>query len=197
MSVIVAIKENDKIYIGCDSQATKGGTRTTLKNKNNYKVWKVIGVDNCLMASVGALRDACVIRTMDNLITEYNIYKKQICYSFVVNRIIPDIIERLQDVHYLKKSDVFECMDSSYLFAYENKLYYIGCDGSVVEVDDCVAIGSGKNEAIGSLLTSIGQDPEERIIKAIKASATSDIYVDYPIIITDTENTEFKIINEK
>ena len=35
------------------------------------------------------------------------------------------------------------------------------------------------------------------IIKAIKASATSDIYVDYPIIITDTETTKFNIITEK
>ena len=29
MSVVVAIKENGKVYIGADSQVTKGGTRTT------------------------------------------------------------------------------------------------------------------------------------------------------------------------
>ena len=41
MSVVVAIKEGKKIYIGADSQVTKGGTRATLKNPNNYKIWKV------------------------------------------------------------------------------------------------------------------------------------------------------------
>ena len=35
MSVVVAIKENGRVYLGCDSQATKGGTRTTLKNPKN------------------------------------------------------------------------------------------------------------------------------------------------------------------
>ena len=70
MSVVVAIKKNGKIYIGCDSQVTCGGTRTTLKNSNNYKIWQVQNAEHCLMGSVGNLRDACVIRTMDNLVTE-------------------------------------------------------------------------------------------------------------------------------
>lgn len=76
MSVAVAIKKDGKIYMGSDSQVTLGGTRTTLKNPNNYKIWKVLGVDNCLMGSVGNLRDTCVIKTMDTLVTEYNVYKK-------------------------------------------------------------------------------------------------------------------------
>ena len=98
MSVVVAIKKNGNIYLGSDSQATSGGTRSTLKNPNNYKIWKVIGADHCLMGEVGAMRDACVIRTMDNLISDYNIYKKQIGFDFVVNRILPAIIQRLQEV---------------------------------------------------------------------------------------------------
>ena len=43
MSVVVAIKENKKIDIGADSQVTRGGTRRTLRNPNNYKVWKIKG----------------------------------------------------------------------------------------------------------------------------------------------------------
>ena len=46
MSVVVAIQEGGKIYLGADSQVTKGGTRTTLKNPNNYKIWKVINSNN-------------------------------------------------------------------------------------------------------------------------------------------------------
>ena len=197
MSVVVAIKKDGKIYMGCDSQVTSGSTRTTLKNSNNYKIWKVLGIENCLMGSVGNLRDACVIRTMDDLVTEYNVYRKNISFDFVVNKIVPDIIERLQKAHFIKDEGVFENMDSSFLFAFEDQLYEIHNDGSVIEIEDCIAIGSGKNEAVGSLLSTEGQGPEERIIKAIKASAANDIYVDYPIIMTNTKDTEFEVITEK
>lgn len=197
MSVIVAIKKDGVVYMGCDSQITNGGTRTTLKNENNYKIWKVGDVEKCFMGSVGNLRDACAIRTMDDLVTNYNVFKKHISYHFVVNKIVPDIIKRLQDFSFLKKDGVFEGMDSSYLFAFEDQLYMIHNDGSVIEIDDCVAIGSGKNEAIGSLLSTENEEPRTRIIRAIKSSASSDIYVDYPIILINTNSQEFEIITER
>ena len=73
----------------------------------------------------------------------------------------------------------------------------IHTDKSVIEVDDYVSIGSGADQAIGSLLSTEGETPKERIVKAIKSSAASDIYVDYPIILTDTESCEFEIVTEK
>ena len=73
----------------------------------------------------------------------------------------------------------------------------INSDGCVIEIDDYVAIGSGAQEAIGSLLSTEGQGARRRIVKAIKASAANDIYVDYPIILADTSNTEFEIVTEK
>ena len=42
MSVVVAIKKNDRIYMGADSQVSYGGTRSTLSNPNNYKIWAII-----------------------------------------------------------------------------------------------------------------------------------------------------------
>ena len=197
MSVVVAIKEGEKIYIGADSQVTRGGTRTTLKNPNNYKVWKVLNVENCLMASVGTLRDANIVRLMDKLVTDYNVYKNHIDYEFVVKKIVPDIIDELREYGMLKDEKYIEFIESSFLFAFKNQLYLISRDRSVIEIDDYVAIGSGEDQAIGSLLSTEGEKPKQRIVKAIKASATSDIYVDYPIIIVDTEKTEFEIITEK
>ena len=90
-----------------------------------------------------------------------------------------------------------EYMDSSFLFAYKDQLFMINSDGCVIEIDDYVAIGSGAQEAIGSLLSTEGQGARRRIVKAIKASAANDIYVDYPIILADTSNTEFEIVTEK
>ena len=197
MSVVVAIKKDGNIYMGADSQVTRGGTRTSLSNPNNYKIWKVKGVDNCLMGHVGSLRDACVVRVMDNLVREIDVFHESIDFEYVVRRIVPMIIDELKEYNYIDRDGIFKEMDSRFLFAYEDKLYVIGIGGSVIEVDDCVAIGSGESEAIGSLLTTDDEvNPISRIIKAIKASAAHDIYVDYPIVLTNTKDTEFIVIDE-
>ena len=197
MSVVVAIKKGDRVYIGADSQVTKGGTRATLSNPNNYKIWKVKGTDRCLMAHVGQVRDANVVRLIDGLVTDYSIYRNSINYEFVVKKVFPNIVSALKEAGFLKNEQYFSYMESSYFFIYKDRLYVISTDGCVLEVDDYYAIGSGADQAIGSLLSTEGDEPEERIIKAIKASAASDIYVDYPIVITDSETTEFKVIYEK
>ena len=197
MSVVVAIKKDGVIYMGADSQVTRGGTRTSLSNPNNYKIWKVKGVDNCLMGHVGSIREACVIRVMNNLVREIDVYHDCIDFEYVVTRIVPMMIDELKEYGYLDKDEVFKDMDSRFLFSYQDKLYVIGFNGSVIEVDDCVAIGSGECESIGSLLTTTNEkDPVKRIIKAIKASAAHDIYVDYPIVLTNTKDTEFVVIDE-
>lgn len=197
MSVVVAIKDKGRIYIGSDSQVTKGGSRTTLKNPNNYKIWKVEGCEHCLMGHVGNLRDANVVRLMSGIVDDYDEYCDRVNYRFVVKYVVPEIIKTLRNAQFLKEDKYVDFLDSSFLFAYKDKLFSINSDCSVIEIDDYVAIGSGANEAIGSLLSTEKADPKTRIVKAIKASATSDIYVDYPIIISDTENTEFEIVTEK
>ena len=125
MSVVVAIKENKKVYIGADSQVTRGGTRRTLRNPNNYKVWKIKGVENCLMAHVGNLREANVVRLMDGLVSEYNIYKNHIDFEFIVKKIVPEIFDELKNYGFLKDNKYIESIDSRFLFAYKDQLYLI------------------------------------------------------------------------
>lgn len=196
MSVVVAIKQNGRVFIGADSQVTRGGTRSTLKNPNNYKIWKVKDVDNCLMAHVGNVREASVIRVMDDLVTDYNVFKGHIGFEFMVKSVVPDIISELKKYGYIEDKEYFKGLESRFLFAYKDMLFLINTDGCVLEIDDCCAIGSGECEAVGSLLSTEGEAPEARIVKAIKASAASDIYVDYPIILTDTKTTKFEVITE-
>lgn len=197
MSVVVAIKKDGVVYLGSDSQVTRGGTRTSLTNPNNFKIWKVKGVDNCLMGHVGLLRDACVIRVMENLVREIDVIHDEVNFEYVVTRVVPKIIDELKEFNYIETEGKFKNMESKYLFAFKDKLFVIGFDGSVIEVDDYIAIGSGESESIGSLLTTNSdEDPETRIIKAIKASAAHDIYVDYPIVLSNTKDLEFKVILE-
>lgn len=197
MSVVVAVKKDGVVYMGADSQVTRGGTRVSLSNPNNYKVWKVKGCEHCLMGHVGSLRDACVIKLLNNIVRELDVLHDSVNFEFVVNRVVPLLIDELMARRYLSSSGKLEFSDSRFLFAYKDRLYVIGSDFSVIEVDDCVAIGSGESEAIGSLLTtSYESNPIVRIIKAIKSSAAHDIYVDYPIILSDTNKAEFTVLTE-
>lgn len=197
MSVVIALKKNGRIYMASDSQVTKGGSRSSLSNPNNYKIWKVRGVDNCLMGHVGNLRDACALRVISNLVREIDVIHEDIDFEYVVERIEPMIRDVLKEHEFIDKDNPYKSLDSRFIFAYQDKLFTIDY-GAVVEHDDFVAIGSGECEAIGSLLsTTEVESPFERMVKAVKASAAHDIYVDYPIIITDTGTTKFAVVTEK
>ena len=115
----------------------------------------------------------------------------------MIKKIVPDIVDELKSYGNIKDEKFVDYLDSSFVFAFQDQLYLINKDKAVIEIDDYVAVGSGEDQAIGSLLSTDGLEPKERIVRAIKASAAADIYVDYPIIITDTENTEFEVITEK
>ena len=196
MSVVVAIKENNKIYIGADSQCTSGGTRRSLSNPNNYKIWEVQNAPNCIMGHVGNVRDANAVKIINDLVDELVMFKGEVDFEYVVGDIFPHILYQLEKMGYIKRTPVFDSLDSSFLFCYQDKLFLLNYDGSVIEIDDYIAIGSGKSQAIGSLLCTEGLDPINRIIKAIKASAANDIYVDYPIVVSDTLTCEFKVLYE-
>ena len=95
MSVVVAIKKDGVIYMGADSQVSCGGTRSTLSNPNNYKIWAVSEVDNCLMGSVGTLRANNVIKVADDLIPEIVDFKEAVSFRFVVRHFVPRLMEEL------------------------------------------------------------------------------------------------------
>jgi len=44
MSVVVAIKDKNKVWMGADLQCTSGEQKIILKNPNNFKIWKI---QNC------------------------------------------------------------------------------------------------------------------------------------------------------
>ena len=197
MSVIVAIKKDDVVYLGADSQVTRGGTRMSLSNQNNYKIWKVRGVENCLMGSVGSIRDSCAIRVMGSRVREIDTIHGDVDFDYIVNRIEPMITDELKGHEFIEKDKPYSSMDSRFIFAFKDKVFTIEY-GAVIEHDDYVAIGSGECEAIGSLLSSDeNESPKDKIIKAIKSNAAHDIYVDYSIILSDTKYTKFKIIKDK
>lgn len=215
MSVVVAIKEKDAVYMGCDSQITRGTGKRTLKSVNNFKIWKVDDRFNCVMGGVGAMRDLCFLRASPGLIPSTNALVGNIEYNQVVTDIVPTIVNTLVGYGLYPKNPLNKfrplggddgpaiaggTIDSQFLLAVGNNLYSINGDGTVEEVEDYIAIGSGGDLASGSLLETEKckkRPPEERIVKAITAAARGDTYVSKPIIVTNTASDWFTIYGEE
>ena len=169
----------------------------SFSNQNNYKIWKVRGVENCLMESVGSIRDSCAIRVMGSLVREIDTIHGDVDFNYIASRIEPMLREELKGHEFIEKDKPYSSMDSRFIFAFKDKLFTLEY-GAVIEHSNYVAIGSGECEAIGSLLSSDENErPIDKIIKAIKSSAAHDIYVDYSIILSDTKYTKLEIIKDK
>ena len=195
MGLCIGLKEKDNVYIGCDSHMFSN--KATSKNPNNFKVWNVLNVDNAIMACQGTIRDANAIKVIPNLIDDYDVVKKNIDYRFVLKNIAFRIKDALKDeCFYERKDGIFDALESGYLFGYQDKLYEITSGLCVLEVDYFSCLGSGTNEAIGSLDATNGEDPYKRIEKALRAASKTDNTMHFPFVILDTKSQKFKIIEK-
>lgn len=195
MSVVVGLKHNGKVYLASDSQVTRGQSKGTLKNFNNFKIWRVEDVPHCLMAYTGTTREAQFIRAMPPEFSELAMIKDEVNWAYIVREILPQMIGVLTTTKCRKDDDELG-INSEYFIAYQDKLFFIGADLAVIEIEDYFAMGSGCAEAMGSLASTEGQSVEKRLIKALQASFKTNNYVDYPIVICDTEKGQFKVIDE-
>ncbi len=195
MGLCIGLRDKGNVYIGCNSHLF--ASVATAKNPNNFKVWNVLNVDNAIMACQGTIRDSNVVRVIPDFIDDYDVFKGNIDYSFVLKQIAFRIKKELKDeCFYEMKDGIFEGLESSFLFAYKDKLYEIDGDMCVLEIEKFSCLGSGTNEALGSLEATKGENPYVRIEKALRAASKTDNTIHFPFVILDTKSQEFKIIEE-
>ena len=194
MSVVIAIKENNKIYLAVDSQCTCGTSKLTLSNPNNYKIWRTKGLNHSFMCHTGMCRDIGVIK-YNNFISEKRSMLGNIDIDFVQGEMIFDMYDALKERGF-SDDENGPHMSSEFIFAYKDKIFELSRGLYVIEIDDYVALGSGRDSAMGSLTSTVGEPVEKRLLKAIVAAQNIDLGVGYPIIIADTESCEFKVFDE-
>lgn len=197
MSVIIGIIDDGVVYLGSDSQLTKGGTKKSYNHENNRKIWHPDGIEHLLMGSSGLLKGINVIKSINGVIDQRTLSEKTLNHNYVVKNVSKKIMDSMEEVKLIDSKDYNPKMLNEFLFANNDELYMIGNDGSVLQIDDFTAIGSGAIEAVGSLLSTDKEEPKTRIIKAIEAAIQNDIYVGYPIVIMNTKDQHVDIIQEK
>ncbi len=196
MSVVVAIKDNDRVWVGCDSQVTRGGwTKESLEGC--YKIWKPSDDCNIVMGGVGVLRDINILSTATDWVDELAKHKG-VDDKYIIRTVVPKIYKELEDYGRLKIRDGIKSMESAFIFAYKEKAYEIAGDGAVIEKDDMLIEGSGYIAGMGAWDRIKNEDipAKEKVIQVIKASCNVDLYVNYPIVIMNTKDDEVEIIDK-
>lgn len=197
MSVIVGIIHDGVVYLGSDSQITSGGTKKNYHHPNNYKVWHPDGRNHLLMGSSGLFKGINIIKSINGLVDQKTLYDGTLNHQYVIKNVSRKIMDNMEEAKLIDSKDFKPVMVNDFLFANNNEMFMIGIDGSVLQIEDFAAIGSGSIEAIGSLSSTEKEEPKVRIIKAIEAAIQNDIYVGYPIIMMNSKNLDIEVIHGK
>lgn len=190
MSVVIAIKENGVTYMAADTQVSFGDSKRHLKSDSLQKVWSVVDIPHCIMGGVGLARDLNLIRyCTSELIPEAAVLKNDITVGTIMLSTVPVIFESIRNYTQLVTGcDKDIPINSEFLLAYKDKIFDIAPDGTVEEIEDYIAIGSGADAALGSLKHTIDEPVYDRLIKALDAAAESNLYVSEPYVCMDTEH---------
>ena len=192
MSVVIAIKENGVTYMAADTQISFGDSKRHLKSDSLQKIWAVSDTPNCIVGGVGLARDLNLIRyCTQHLIPEANILKNDITVGTIMLDTIPIIFESIRDYTMLITGCEKDIpIQSEFIIAYKDKVFDIAPDGTVEEVEDYIAIGSGAEAALGSLKHTIDEPIYDRLIKALDAASESNLFVSEPYVSINTEDCE-------
>lgn len=175
MSLVVAIKDRDRIVLGADKQASTGGT----KDHTNTKIWKLEELPGAIIGSVGSARASQIIQYSQ--VIDKNLITDNIDTTFVVRILAPTLANGLRAngiVVEAGEGGKCDMMPNAFIFAYKDKAWTIWHDLSVSEIENYFAIGSGSDVARGVLYATSEKDPFERIVTSIEAAAESTLYVD-------------------
>ena len=184
MSLVIAIKDKDRIVLGADKQVSTGGS----KEHTSTKIWPVDELPGAVMGSVGSARASQIIQYAS--VIDKNLISKDIDTDFIICSLAPTIAAGLKANGInteVKDDDLCTMLPNSFIFAYKDRAWLIWNDLSVSELEEYFAIGSGSDVAKGALFATKDKNPFERIVTCIDAAAESTLFVDNGIDILATK----------
>ena len=192
MSVVVAIKQGDRIWLGADTQTTCGSDRFNQLSQNDFKIAKM---DNGMLISMtGETVSAQMLLAHPEWFTVDE--KKGLTKEHIVTKIIPQIYETLEEEGLLDRGDkgTPPLMKLTVLLAYKDKLFEISRDLQVIRYEDYQATGSGAN-AVNYGLSRVdkSKDINEQLLRLLRIGAKQDTNVSAPFVLIDTKDLEFTV----
>ncbi len=190
MSLVVAIKDKDRIVLGSDKQGTLGN----VADHTCTKIWNVPEFEGAIMGGVGSARASQIIQYTP--IIDKNVVPEDITIDYIICNVAPTLLATLEANGIKCDGDDIgmKALPNCFLFAYKDKAWIIYQDLSVAEITDYLAIGSGSEVARGALYATAGKNVFDRIVTSIYAAADMTLYVDddLDILCTKTLKSDAK-----
>lgn len=163
MTVIVGIEEDGKVYLGADSIAVEGYAACSVTDPKVFMIGD-IAIGFCGSFRVGQLLKYGL---------ELPIHKKNVPdVQYLVLDFVDAMRSLFRDKGVLKRENDEDLFDGKLLMGYRGKLYYVDEDFQVCHVDSGYnAVGLAFETALGSLFSTEGMPPEDRLKIALEASA--------------------------
>lgn len=189
MTCIVALRHDDKVYVGGDSAAVSGWDVSERADS------KVFWNKEFLIGFAGSYRFGQIMQyhfspPSDDGMASYTLKHYPMKYMCVY--FIPALRACLKENGFLKSENEQEGTGNGYcIVAHGTGMFRIDSDFQVaVPADPFMAIGSGNDLALGALYaTSRKRDPRKRLLLALEASAKFNIGVRGPFVIDYTNFT--------
>ena len=187
MSVIIAIKDKDVVYMGADTQTTAGMKRRTNLNETSFKV---VRLDNgILVGFCGRVAAKQAIMSVPDVFTLDE--NGELTKKHIVQSIIPKLVDNMHDIGDEESGG----LDISILLAHKGNLYKIGSGLNVLKRNDYATSGAGLYYVDYVLRTKRELPIRQRLLKALTESAKRTESVGGPYVFINTKDRTFEVVD--
>jgi len=168
-----------KVYLGGDSAASDGNTISVIKTPKVWKHGEFVFGGSGKFIPMSLLKESF----------EPPAFKEgQSVDKYMITEFLPAYRKLIQEWNYGQKAeDVGEYTGTGVLVGVRGRLFHIEVAFQTFEVmDEFDADGSGKYHAMGSLYSTAGKEPRERILEALRAAEHFMCTVKGPFTIVET-----------
>lgn len=190
MSLVIAVRKDDVVYLGSDSQSTSGTSKINSVSPDNMKVTKL--KNDVLISGTGDCRTTQEIRRNAKLqeILENN----KITKEFLVKKYLPPMMEELDNAGLLVTKDNGTAeINGGILIAQKDKLFYIKDNFLVFEIEKYVAMGSAQDLTLSPLLNlDYSKDINEQLLNVFHIAVKYDSGISSPFYFVNTQTMEYE-----
>lgn len=172
MTVIVGLKTQNSLIMGCDSGTFHGETKVI------YDKDKVFIKDNFMVGLAGNPR---VSQLLEHVFNPPDHDPRMSTYHYMVKEFVPAFISMLENNGGLTIDKNVKEYESYILVAYKDNIFGINQAFHVSSGEEYICTGHGFNFAYASLYSTKGfVSPEDRVRVAVEAACKFDAYCQGP-----------------
>lgn len=194
MSIIIACKKGDTIYMGTDTRVNIRGYKQNDLSECNYKIQKQ---ENGML--VGVSSDLSMVR--QTIFAYSDIFTLDKSNDLTKRHIVKEIIPKLIDVlktrkgFYIKEEDDEPRMQAKIVLAYKDKMFLILPEFSIIRSEEFLTTGDCSNFGL-STMYGVKQDSDvnEKILKALEIASNNSFLVGPPYLLVDTKEQKYNLV---